>query len=206
MVEAYECLARYPDGMSPSILMNSWPQELLEYADLDVRPKKAKLSPREVSLMTEALEWPVLHLSDNPIASDALSLWAFCKANNIKIAHILKKRNRDARERVVHLQKLADKNEAMIQKRREIASQVSAWANARIFQSDGSIEQVSRIKENAKIRFEREIIAANCQPVKITLQDAMPDKVLSRTSLDRFRKDAAEKLSDCLNKKGVGVR
>jgi len=217
MVEAFEILFRAGGTVGPKEFGSNWPgivrefSELVDaqaYAEHQREGGKLKLRPTvdDISRMEEALAWPVLYLSDTPIASDALNLWAACKARGTSIKEVLRLRNQEA-VRVATLRE-KDENAKRDAERRAVAKEVATWANGRIKVSDGTAGARARIMANAQIRLERELTAKGILAAQVFVKPStvMPDKVLSQTSMDRHRYVAAVTISGQLQAMRVTVR
>lgn len=202
MVEAFETLFRAGGTIGPQAFGSNWPSIVREFAELiDAQAYaehqreggKVRLRPtvEDISRMEEALAWPVLYLSDIAIAADALNLWAACKARETSIKAVLRLRNQEA-VRVACLRE-KDENAKRDAERKAVARDVAIWADARISQSDGTAGARARIIANAQIRLERALSSKGILAARVFVKPSavMPDKVISQTSMDRWRMVAA---------------
>ncbi|KLK91408.1 hypothetical protein AA309_20115 [Microvirga vignae] len=204
LTRAFEVMRDLPGGTGPlSGGGATWPAMLLEYAgevDEDYVPRP-RWPASVISMADEALAWPIVHLTDEPMRADAVLVWAFCKATKRSIAKSL--RGRVARARAIASRMQDGENGRRSELRAALARQVAAWANERLVGVTDP-ERVAAIKHNAHIRFEREI--ADLHPVQIAPHQAMPSRILSRASLDRYLPSALEMLADRLAAARVPVR
>jgi hypothetical protein len=140
-------------------------------------------------------------MRDEPMKADALLVWASCKATGRSIAKALRYRFIRAKAAAEVMQAAENDRRAVL--RREAARQAAAWANERLAETSDP-ERCAAIKHNARIRFERE--AAELLPMRIWPHEAMPGRILSRASLDRYLPAALESLAERLAAARVPVR
>jgi hypothetical protein len=105
LIEGFETLAKLPSGKTlPKAFGNGWPAIVRSYADaVGAEPERdktefvfekarARASADEITRMDEALRWPMTYLRGRPGPATALSVWAFCRAQEWSISRELKKR------------------------------------------------------------------------------------------------------------------
>ncbi|WP_454813795.1 DUF6362 family protein [Labrys neptuniae] len=203
MVEAFETLRRVPASVGPKAFGNGWPAVIHDLADMihwepGKEPRRLPPSLAQITRMEEALAWPSQFLADQPLAADALNLWAMCKAWGRSIDGVLQGRAKEAAEiaRVVE----REINQRRGIERQQTAGDVAAWANLKLAAADG--ERVERIRANAVIRLERELAKKGLVHAVVIVKPAecSPDKVISRTSLDRWRFVGARQVADKLGR------
>ncbi|MEW9304531.1 hypothetical protein [Labrys neptuniae] len=192
MVDAFETLRRIPGAVGPKQPGSGWPAIVREMGEEDSfrsgdREFQRALSKAQISRMEEVLAWPSRFLADEPLAADALNLWAMCKAWGRSIDGVLQGRAKQAADiaRVVE----REINERRGAQRKAAAGEAATWTNKRRFLSDGSAEARERIVANALIRLERDLASKGLVHAAVIVKPAecSPDKVISRTSLDRWR-------------------
>lgn len=202
MIEAFDVLRRLPADRGPKKFGNGWPAMMKEWSDLldpdawknamaeaEARTRRGLVPTREeISLSEEALAWPMLYLADSPLHADALQTWARCLASGYSIRGILAARSKKAKALAEAMTKTQnDHNHA---RRMQIAARVAKWANKRLKAASGDVERCKAIKINADIRFRREIDAADAWDKTITPAQAMPGKIRTEKTLERYRKAA----------------
>lgn len=202
MVDAFETLRRIPGAVGPKQPGSGWPAIVREmgeeysFRSADREFQRA-LSKAQISRMEEVLAWPAQFLADEPLAADALNLWAMCKAWGRSIDGVLQGRAKQAADiaRVVE----REINQRRGIERIQTAGEVAAWANMRLVAADG--ERVERIRANAVIRLERELAKKGLMHAAVIVKPAecSPDKVISRTSLDRWRFVGAKGIAEALS-------
>jgi len=213
MVEAFDVLRRIPVRIGPQAFGSNWPQVLQEFADLiDKQAWWQRQSEAErggwrrptideISRMEEAIGWPGEHV-EAAIQRDALNVWAMADAWSLNLAGIMRARAKAAADLARVMER--DENARRRAARAQEAARVAAWGNARLDRSDGSAEARERIRANAMIRLSREV--EDLRPVLVKPSQAMPDKVLSRTSMDRHGYRAMMAIAVGLEAKGARVR
>ncbi|MGO4171575.1 hypothetical protein [Bosea sp. TAF32] len=219
LVEAFDILARSGTRVGPRQHANGWPAMVHEFADLvDAQARaiaekerqqlrSARPTADELSRMNEALAWPLHHLDGRPLQSDALMLWAYATALGRDMAAMLHARKKRAMALADEMMKrrnalpwgagehgagdcraMADQWRSAL--RRQIAREVSASVPA----------------SEAQAVFRARCEASNCMPYRVKPHEAVPDRCLSRTNLDRQRKVAAAAVASGLRRAGVAVR
>lgn len=190
MVDAFETLRRIPGAVGPKQPGSGWPAIVREMGEeysfrSGDREFQRALSKAQISRMEEVLAWPAQFLADQPLAADALNLWAMCKAWGRSIDGVLQGRAKQAADvaRIVE----REINERRGAQRKAAAGEVANWANMKLATAEG--ERVERIRANALIRLERELEKKGLVHAAVIVKPAecSPDKVISRTSLDRRR-------------------
>lgn len=213
LVEAFEILFKIGSTPGPKAFGSNWPGILREFAELvdaqayaehQKQENRIRLRPTvdQISRMEEALRWPAQYLTSFELAADALNLWAACKATDRSIAAVLRTRNQQAA--VVAGRMERGQNAALAKARASQANDVASWANRRLADGPCDPERAARIKASAHIRFERAV--KDLRPVMVKPSEAMPGKVLSRTSLDRYRYAGSAMISERLAGMGQVVR
>jgi hypothetical protein len=121
MVDAYEVLSRSPAKIYPQAFGNAWPTILRDFADLtDTQARRNRADeflweapkrpqPIELSRMAEAFAWPMEHLADYPLMTDAVTLYAFSKAMGRDLEPILRRRREGSRDDKVRNEKTLTK-------------------------------------------------------------------------------------------------
>lgn len=212
MVEAFDVLRRMSGRIGPKAYGSNWPAILRDIADMnDVQAyeqaqkdgQKVRHRPtlEEISRMDEALHWPWDFL-DSPRERDAINLWAMATAWDLNLAGIMRARAKAAADLARIRER--DENARRSAARAQEAARAAAWGNRRLALCDGSPGARERILANATIRLGREV--EKLRPVLIKPSTVVPDKVLSRTSMDRHAYRAAKAVAEGLEAKGVSVR
>lgn len=213
LVEAFEILFKIGSTPGPKAFGSNWPGILREFSELvDAQAfaehqkvkNQIRLRPTvdQISRMDEALRWPAQYLTSFELAADALNLWAACMATDRSIAEVLRARNQQAAVIAGRMQRC--QNGALERARYAAACEVTSWANRRLADGPCDPERAARIKASAHIRFERAV--KDMRPVLVKPSAAMPGKVLSRTSLDRYRYAASAMISERLVEQGEVAR
>lgn len=220
MVAGFETLLALGVRVGPRQHANGWPLMLQEFSDLVDEDAMAharevfarsrrRPSADDISMMDEALAWPIRFSADQPMSSDAVLVWSFCKAADVSIAGTL-------RARVARAKAIAAVQEAEENKRRARCLDVEraaifSWAQRLAGERDiasrpelARTEGLARIKAAALAR--RDEAAERLGPVTVYPHEAMPEKVLSRASLDRHLPRALRLLSERLTDALVTVR
>ena len=219
MVDAFDVLSRAAVG-SFGGAGSGWPallQEMARFVDAAERNPNAPLSEdereaaeqawrrnrgrptdRQLSLMDEALQWPMLYLRTNPMQADALVLFGLGSGDDVSIRETLRLRKKRA------LAKIAALDQINAATRQRIAAAVAAKTELRFKRAGPG--QVARIKAEAHAEFQTACADRNCLPSALKPSDILPGKVLSRTNLDKQRKRATATISAELNRLRVVVR
>jgi hypothetical protein len=220
MVEAFRTLRKMPSRIGPRSGGNAWPAMLQEFADLideDAmanaraafvhdrhRPKAA-----EIARMEEALAWPMRFGAGEPLMCDAVVVWSFCKASHCSIASFLRDR-RDWAKRLADNMTIAENNRRQAELRRE-SGEILAWAERMAEErglrgrtGDGYAEGRARLLAAAQARHAE--AKAKHGPVTIAPHEAIANKVLSRTSLDRYLRAGLFLLRERLDENSVLIR
>lgn len=201
LVEAVDTLARTVGRVGPKPFGGVWPNHIRDYPPesvSDTTPPGAHM----ISRAEEALMWPLAFLRDLPKHADALMLFCSARADGDAVARLL--RDRAKRGRVL-ADEMMRRNHV---RKRDLAARVAAAANAR-FAALSERQRATRatmIKAKAMDELRALIEQEGGLPVKLRPSDMMPDKVLSRTRLDHYRKEAAAIVATRLNRAGVEVR
>lgn len=145
----------------------------------------------------EALAWPMTYASEHPKGCDAVLIWAMCKAGGFSIARIL-------RERTIKAKAMAERMAAaefqrakapLLEEARVLLSQAGELAAQG--ESDPEIGQRALEVQGKLLALRPPLI----QPV-----EAMPEKNLSRSTLDRYRTACLDYLAEQLDRAHVTVR
>lgn len=200
MVEAFETLMRMPSGIGPRMDANGWPAMLQEFSDLvdeeamtDARAAfardRSRPSAERIARMDEALSWSMRFGTGEPLACDAVQLWAFCKAGRFSIAGILRRRATWAK-RLAENMTIAENNRRRTHLRDETA-EILVWSE-RMAAERGLRDRTGPAYVEGRARL---IAAAQARhidararhiPIVVAPHEAVPNKVLSRASLDRW--------------------
>ncbi|MGO4738628.1 hypothetical protein AB4099_18920 [Bosea sp. 2KB_26] len=233
LIEAFEILSRSGGRVGPGRFGNGWPAMVQEYADLvDQQARElaqrerqqamaARPSSDEVSRMNEALRWPMDHLDGMPLASDALMLWAYASATHRDMNGMLHQRKKRATALASEMMRranedphgrgengagdcrsIADQWRAAL--RRQIASDIVEALNAKL--ASAPKDRHDQLIKAAHADLGARCKAMNCLPYRFKPHDAVPGRVLSRTSLDRQRKIAMAAVAGGLRRAAVAVR
>jgi hypothetical protein len=208
LIHAFDVLMATTGRIAPSAYGGGWPTALREFSDLiDEQAMKAardafaenlrRPTAEEISMSDEALAWPMTYASHEPMACDAVLLWAMCKAGGFSIAGVLRERNvkakaMAARMATAELQRakapLLDEARALLARAQDLKARG---------ESDPEIgRQGQEIKDQ---------IQAIRAPLILPWQ-ALPEKILSRTSLDRYLPAGLSYLAEQLHRAHVPVR
>jgi hypothetical protein len=220
LIEAFEVLSRSGVRVGPGAYGNGWPAMVHEFADMvdaqaralaekeKQQARAARPTADELSRMNEALAWPMAYLDGKPLQSDALMLWAYASATGRDMAGMLNHRKKratakaEAAARRANAAPHVDPEDGQVkdtrdpavlaayERRREIAREVAATVPA--------AEALAVLRARCR--------DADCLPLVVKPHEAMPGRVLSRTSLDRQRKVAAAAVAAELRQQGVAVR
>lgn len=233
MVEAFEILSRSGGRVGPGRFGNGWPAMVQEYADLvdqqarelahreKLQAAAAKPSSDEVSRMNEALRWPMDHIEGMVLASDALMLWAYAKATGRDMDGMLHQRKKRATALASEMMRRANADPhldpdgmmkdtrspevlARNERRRLIAVEIVDALNVRLAVAPKG-EHPALVKA-AHEALRNRCKAEDCLPAVYRPRDAVPGRVMARTTLDRYRKIAAAAIASRLKRAGVPVR
>jgi hypothetical protein len=233
MVEAFEILSRSGGRVGPGKFGNAWPEMLIEFADRTDAQARALAekewqetrgsvpSSDEVSRMNEALRWPMDHINGMVLASDALMLWAYAKATGRDMDGMLHQRKKRATALASEMMHRANADphldpdgvmretrspEVLARNalRKQIAVEIVDALNTRL-------PLVPKAEHPALIKAAHEALrnrckAEGCLPTLYRPRDAIPGRVMARTTLDRQRKIAAAAIAVGLRRQGVAVR
>jgi hypothetical protein len=143
------------------------------------------------------------------MCSDALLVWALCKAGGFSIAGALRHRVAKAK-RIAEVMQGAE-NDIVNRRRKEAITAVRHWTERKIEERGiTALAEPERSERWAQLRvamhnrLDREL--APLVPRTFEPHHALPQKVLSRASLDRYLPLGLNALSDKLNRAGVMVR
>jgi hypothetical protein len=170
----------------------------------------------EVSMSDEALAWPLKYAAHEPMACDAVLLWAMCKAGGFSIARML-------RERTIKAKAMAERMAAgewerlkqdYSRARKQIIVEGGKWRDTEArdlkLHAMGEAEKAQAwadLTAQMMARIDDELAALK-PPMKPTVLpwQAMPEKILSRSSLDRYLPAGLAYLAEQLHRAHVPVR
>lgn len=226
LIEAYETLRISSGHVGPKAFGNGWPEMMREFADLvdpDAQKNHAaersssrdRPSSETISRMNEALGWPRRFLDGEPLLADALMLWTYAKALDLDMARLLHSRKKRATALAEEMERRANApvrqhdtrsiaHQWRVEARRQCAVEAAAWANERL-QGQPADQHVAT-REQARERFATRCRELNCLPLRFQPKDAMPNRVMARTTLDRLRKQAMQIVATRIRRAGVAVR
>jgi hypothetical protein len=222
LVEAFKVLRSAEVRGGHTGKVGFWPQYHHEFEDLrgwadeyraEVEAKMARLAQRpnrfDLSLMDEALAWPLRFLLDKPMLADAITLWAWTTAYEIDLAAVLKKRKHHA---IAVAQSIAAEiNGQRARERAALAEQWKQWALSE-FEARGvnamtpkrKEKEVQRIRKLARAKLEREF--SKLRDVKANATLGMPGRVLAVRTVMESKREALELLAERLQAAAVAVR
>jgi hypothetical protein len=222
LIEAYRVLKQTPISTRPKGDTGYWPATLHldprdEWSHLTIEDQSQILAARrahamegakedlptkeQASRMNEALAWPMHFLGDKvrgrwkgkgSIMADALTLWASHTAHGKAPAAELNRRRLLAEGMAARRTLQGDELKALVRLVREECDEELA-ADLRLTKA-----RASRIKARHKIRF-RQLARPN--PA-----DMMPDEVITRSAMDKWRKRACEEIATALVRRRIPVR
>jgi len=208
LIHAFDVLMATSGRIAPSSYGRGWPTALREFSDLiDEQSMNAareayaenlrRPTAEEISMSDEALAWPLKYAAHEPMACDAVLLWAMCKAGGFSIARLLRERSAKAKamaERMAAAEYQRAKASLLDEGR-------SLLARAHELQARGEADpEIAR--RAIQVRNE---LAALKPPVALPWQ-VMPEKILSRSSLDRYLPAGLAYLAEQLHRARVRVR
>lgn len=234
MVEAFEVLSRSGARVGPKQYGNGWPAMVHEFADMvdaqarllaekeKLQAKAARPTADELSRMDEALRWPSTYLGNRALAADSLTLWAYALATGRDMAAMLSRRKKRAIAKAEEMMRRAnapphinpetgdvmDTRSAEVlaanAMRQRIAREVAASCNERLARAPRTSH--AEIRRQAQMTFKARCKDACCLPLVVKPTEAIPGRVMARTTLDRHRKIAAAVIAEALASNGVVVR
>lgn len=233
LVEAFAILRKAGAHVGPMQFGNAWPDYLrtkAEVNDLDALANhtaeahmdRSRPTSDEVSRMNEALRWPMDYLDGMVLASDALMFWAYAKATGRDMADMIHQRKKRATALAEEATRRAnapahhhpetgemmDTRSAEVlernARRMQIAREVCRDCNDAMSRAPKA--KHGEIRLQAQNAFRARCRDLDCEPVKVKPIEAMPGRVMSRTTLDRYRKTAAAAVASGLRRAGVPVR
>lgn len=227
LIEAFRLVRRNP-RVGPRVNANGWPEYLREFSDLtdmiedeDLAELRKKITASEASRMNEALAWPMQYLEGKPLAADALMTWAYAIAIKRDMAALLAHRKKRAMALAAEMMERHNapphldpdgvvkdtRDPAVLQAyatRLEIAREVAKITNVAL--SSAAVTIHAQIRADAQKAFRARCREAGCLPLVVKPHEAMPGKCLSRTNLDRQRRNAAAAISHELSLQGALIR
>lgn len=231
LIEAYETLRLSCGHVGPKAFGNGWPEMMREFADLvdpDAQKNHAaersssrnRPSSETISRMNEALGWPRRFLDGEALKADALMVWTYAKALDLDMArllHLRKKRAMALAEEMerrhnapphIHEGKIMDTRDpaviAAAVERQRIASEVARITNDALAAAPKF--KHAEIRRQAIDAFRARCRDAGCLPRTVTPKQAMPNRVMARSTLDYLRKQAMQIVATRLRRAGVAVR
>jgi hypothetical protein len=223
LVEAFQVIRKTAGSVGPKGYGNNWPEIFREFADYvgaddeqyraDRRAAILARADREVTSLElsradEAMAWAARYLQDEPLACDALQLWAMCKAQHWQIEKVLRARAKRADRLLARLKAdLPDVVTIYRDDANDAAAKIAAWCNTAL-EGEKDKRKRARIRAAARIRMRREVKATGAveRETRARRGDVMPGRVFSATRLEHHRKVGAALLAERLNAAGVRVR
>lgn len=227
LIEASRLLRNEP-RVGPRTNANGWPEYRLEFGDRTgsiedggADEKRKPATAEEASRMNEALRWPMDYLNGMALESEALMLWAYAKATGRDMDGMLHQRKKRATALASEMMRRANADPhfdpdgklkdtrspdvlARNERRRLIAVEIVDALNVRL-------AVVPKGEHPALVKAAHEALrnrckAEDCLPAVYRPRDAVPGRVMARTTLDRYRKIAAAAIAAGLRRAGVPVR
>lgn len=215
LVDAYDVLRRSAIVVGPANARGFWPTIIHDVADqfdaqtwaqrdkdlaAESERRGARPTSLECSRMDHAIGWAARYLSDSPVFADAIGLWASSKALGFSVEKVIATRRKMAAPIRDRMQEQENASKALAFRQAE--ANIIGWHRRKVaFVTDR--DQIAQWATKAHIR--RAEAFAIAIPARISLSQAMPGKVMSRTSLDAYRKQAASIIAEGLNRDGVQV-
>lgn len=194
--------------VGPKAHANAWPAALKEFSDLlhEEAIKSARdayaagfrrPTAEDISMSDEALAWPLRYAAHEPMACDAVLLWALCKAGGFSIAALLRERTVKAKAKA---ERMAEE-EMHMAKKPLLKEAAELLVRARSSDPGMSGDPAIAVRA-AEVRASLKAIR---KPIVLPWQ-VMPEKVLSRTTLDRYLPAGLAYLAEQLHEARVPVR
>jgi len=189
--------------------LKGWAEEYRAQVEADLAAASRRPSRQDLSLMDDALSWPLRFLSSDPEMADAVTLWAWTTAYDIDLVSVLKQRKHHA---FAQAQSIASEISGKLMKaKREKTKEVTDWANQEfIDRKVGSMQPKKREKETARIRavarakLEREL--GRLRALHGVDFSGDPAKALAAHTITESKRVALDVLAVRLNAHGVAVR
>lgn len=166
-------------------------------------------TPDQLSRMEEAMAWPMRFLEGKQLEADAITIFAYAKANKgFDIKPFFKERQRQATilaRKIAHDINASDAQSEQREKRFIIAKEVNADLN-RALEGITDRAEYDELKRLALVALRDRCIAENCMPVTVALKEAAPGYCLWWSTLGRARKRAADVIAKGLRKERVVIR
>jgi hypothetical protein len=226
LIHAFDVLLTMAGRVGPKEYGTAWPVALKEFSDLVEDEIKSardayaagirRPTAEEISMSDEALAWPLKYAAHEPMACDAVLLWAMCKAGGFSIARIVK-------ERTVKAKAMAERMAAaewertgkpIEQARKRAIVEAGRWRDEQaeqlqlnIMGEDDKAQAWADLTAQMRTRIDQELEGLKI-PMKPTVLpwQAMPEKILSRSSLDRYLPAGLSYLAEQLHRAHVPVR
>ncbi len=166
-------------------------------------------TPDQLSRMEEAMAWPMLFLEGKQIEADAITIYAYAKANKgFDIKPFFKERQRQAKvlaRRMAHDINASDAQSDQRKKRVKVAKEVNDDLN-RALEGITDPAEYDELKRLAIFALRDKCIAEDCMPVTVSVKQAAPGYCLWWSTLGRARKRAADIIAKGLRKERVVIR
>lgn len=169
-------------------------------SEANLRRSAERPTSSQIQMADEAISWPIEYLAEDPQLSDAVTLWAYCVARGVEMESTLKTRKRladaviDDRHNTREAKKELD--------RAEVRRRSLEWARAEIAAGKPYCDVSTAAVQRARAEIAERDLSPALRPRR---QDVFPDKVFSRTTLDRLRLLGADLLAERLDRDGVSV-
>jgi len=230
LIQAFDVLLAMSSRVGPRAYANAWPAALKEFSDLldedaikSARDAYAagfrRPTAEEISMSDEALAWPLKYAAHEPMACDAVLLWSMCKAGGFSIAALLRERTVKAkaiaeRMMVEEWEKMRPTWEPISRERKRVIIEAGRWRQAQADELGlNAMREAAKAQAwadltaqmHARIRQGHKGLTIPTKPVVLPWQ-ALPEKVLSRTTLDRYLPAGLSYLAEQLHEARVPVR
>jgi len=219
LIHAFEVLLAVGGGVGPRSCGATWPVAIREFADLLEDDRDAardsfvaalnRPTASEIDQSDEALAWPLRYMADEPMAADAVLLWSFCKAGGFSITAALRARTERAKRMAARMQE--EENQRIQRERKLAIVEAGRWRDEKAKEMGlASMPEPERHERWQELtEGMRSRIAADherLKPVVFLPWQAVPEKILSRTSLDRYLPAGLAFLAEQLHDARVPVR
>lgn len=230
LIHAFDVLMATTGRIAPSSYGGGWPTALREFSDLiDEQSMNAareayaenlrRPTAEEISMSDEALAWPLKYAAHEPMACDAVLLWSLCKAGSFSIAALLRERTVKAKAMAMRMaaaewEKMRPIWEPISRQRKQVIIEAGQWRQAQAValglnaMREADKEQTwADLTAQMRVRISKGLDAhpMPMKPVVLPWQ-AMPEKVLSRTTLDRYLPAGLAYLAEQLHRARIPVR
>jgi hypothetical protein len=216
--------------IAPSSYGGSWPTALREFSDLiDEQSMNAareafaenlrRPTAEEISMSDEALAWPLKYAAHEPMACDAVLLWAMCKAGGFSIARMLRERTLKAKTMAERMaaaewEKMLPAVREIERKRKQVIVDAGRWRDEQAkelqLNAMGEADKAQAWEELSALMRHRIADGLSQHPIPmkpvVLPWQAMPEKILSRSSLDRYLPAGLAFLAGQLHEGRVPIR